>query len=80
MSDEFYRRIGNELQTKGIDTQCPKCSGEKSFIAQTYRILFDDGEELISKPLNEQNPFVALACNNCGHSDFYSLEKLGVFN
>lgn len=58
--------------------KCPHCDIKKDFNPSTFRLPFDDSPDMKPEEFGRHFPFVALQCPNCGHTDFYDAQIMGV--
>lgn len=74
-----FDEIAKELVNKIGSPKCPHCDIPKDFNPSAFRLPFDDSAEMKPGEPGRHYPFVTLQCPNCGHTDFYDAQLMGVF-
>lgn len=66
-------KVNSALNTKSVNTDCNKCGGQQQISSQPFTLTTGtDGD------LQGSVDCSALICTNCGHTDLFVDEILGV--
>ena len=83
MSQELPLQLWMKVQQKhielglGVGLTCGRCGDDKEFqISNTPLLQFQTDGATVD--FRQALAFISRACRNCGHTEFYSLDALGI--
>ena len=79
MDKEILQKIRKELDKKIKNWKCESC-GKDTWMLSDHFLALSASKELGVFHGESQFPKVVMICSNCGHSRFYNLEVLGIYD